>query len=161
MATPKNDSTLIDAAEAVKDALNEAPEGTFDQEFTAVRSYRPRYTPSQLKTLRVTVVPRGVDRSILGRRTRRIDPVIDIGIQKKLTPPTDDTDAAFSNEQGDALMSLVEAIADYLDSKRLPGYLDAAPVSIDNDPVWSVEELSQNNIFMSVITFTLRRAKAM
>lgn len=159
MTTP-NDSTLIAAAEAVKDALNEAPEGTFDQDFTAVRSYRPRYTPKELETLRVTVVPRGVERSILGRRTRRIDPIIDIGIQKKLTSPTDESDAAFDNVQGDALMALVEAIADYLDSKRLPGYLDAAPVVIENDPAWSQERLA-GNIFMSVITFTLRRAKAM
>jgi hypothetical protein len=155
-----NASTLIDAAEAVKDALNNPPADTFDQTFTAVRAYRPKFTPKELKTLRVVVVPRAYTRTRIARAVESIDPVVQVGVMQQIDPPTDaDTDAAFDNTQADALMVFCEAVGTYLQSARLPGFREAFVDTIENDPAWSPDHLAETNTFISVLTITLRRAK--
>ena len=54
----------LDIADAVVSELNQAqepPAAGFGQTFTAVRAYRPVYDLADLKTLRVTVVPKGLE----------------------------------------------------------------------------------------------------
>jgi len=54
-------SVITDIAEAVKDALNGQD---FSQAFTAERHYQPLFELKDMKTLHVTVVPRGRDGSL-------------------------------------------------------------------------------------------------
>ncbi len=154
-----NDSTLKDTAEAVKDALNDADAGTFDEDFTAVRAYAPAYSVEQLKTLRVTVVPKGLIRVRGGRRTDQIDPAIDVAIQKTLVVTDDDAPGTIDNDEVDSLMELTEAIADYLRKQRLQGYSAAMGIAIENDPAWSQDHMATKRVFTSVVTVTMRRYK--
>jgi len=151
-----NSSTLTAAAEAVKDALNGAPDGTFDAAFTAVRAYAPVYTVEALKTLRVTVVPKAIVRDRATRKSDDLTVSIDIAVQKQLTATDDAAPGRIDNAEADALMALVEAIAVYFRAARVPGYAAAASMSIENDPAWSQEHMAEKRCFTSVLTLTLR-----
>ena len=59
--------------------------GTFSYSFTPVRTVFPNFELKELGMLKVTIVPRSVDSSIITRASDQDDYSIDIGIQKKLT----------------------------------------------------------------------------
>jgi hypothetical protein len=156
-----DNSTLIEAAEAVKDALNNAPYGTFgDHTFTAIRVYRPAFTPAQLADLRVVVLPRAENRSNLARGKWAFAPEVQVGVMQQLTRPADGSDPMLNNDQADGLMALVATIGDYLgDAAVLRGYRQVGPQLIENDPAWSVEHMADTGTFISVLTLTLGKAK--
>ena len=136
---------LTDIAEAVKNELNA---GEFSQEFEAVRLYQPLFELPEMKTLHVTVVPRGVEMAVSSRSLVQHDYGVDVAVQKKF-----DTDEAV---ELDPLMALVEEIADFFRLRRLTAVPGAAWAKTENSPVYSQEHMEQFRQFTSVATLTFR-----
>jgi len=137
---------IADIADAVVAELNA---GSFSVPFTAERLYRPDFELPEMKDLHVSVVPHGLEMTTAGRGLSQHDVQIDLAVQKKL-------DAA-DNAEIDALMGLVEELAEFLRTKRQFG--DAAWVRTENSPVYSQEHLGELRQFTSVLTATLRVVK--
>ena len=140
-------SLVLAVADAIVAALKAEP-----LKLDAVRGYRPEFELVELKTLRVSVVPRGIEIALLNRNANQHDVSIDVGVQQKVDP--DDTAAL------DALMVKVQQIADELRLRRLelPGGLGGAGVWVKtaNEPVYSPDHLQTKQVFTSVLTFTYR-----
>ncbi|MCK6458217.1 MAG: hypothetical protein L6Q92_17020 [Phycisphaerae bacterium] len=136
-------SAILDIADAVTSSLNAGP---FDPPLNAERRYQPAFDLADLAALKVSVVPKSVTISNATRESGYFDCAIDIGVQKKIA---DDAEI-------DALVDLVEQIADHLRQKRLDSFPDAAFVSIANEPVFAPEHLDQQRVFTSVLTVTYR-----
>ncbi|MHB9070467.1 MAG: hypothetical protein ACYC54_08855 [Sedimentisphaerales bacterium] len=123
--------------------------GTFSQSFTPVRTVFPNFELKELAALKVTVVPRSVDSSIVTRASDQDDYVIDIGVQKKLT-------ADYEVETA-TLISLVTEIKDFLKLKHLTITTRIAMwINTKIDPIYSREHLAGDDVFTSVITVTYR-----
>jgi hypothetical protein len=137
---------IADIADAVVAELNA---GSFSVPLTAERLYRPDFELPDMKDLHVSVVPHGLEMSTAGRALCQHDVQIDLAVQKKL-------DAA-DNAEIDALMGLVEELAEFLRTKRQFG--DAVWVRTENSPVYSQEHLGELRQFTSVLTATLRVVK--
>ena len=144
-------SLITAVADAVVAELNSAPAGTFAQAFAAARHYRPQFDLAELKTLRVSVVPKGIAITGLMRSANQHDVSIDVAVQKKVNP----TDSA----ELDGLMTLVEQIADYFRLRRLTALPTALWTKTENVPVYAPEHLEQKQVFTSVLTFTFRVVK--
>ena len=138
-------AVITDIADAVAAEINA---GSFSQPVSATREYLPAFELADMQTLRVTVVPRSVTTLPGGRAHNQYDYAIDVAVQKKL-------DAA-DNAEIDALMTLVDELADHLRFKRLTDYPNAAWLKTENVPVYSPEHLEQLRQFTSVITITFR-----
>lgn len=136
-------STVLAIADAVAASLNA---GSFDPPLAAVRRYLPTFELADLAELKVSVVPRSLAIANATRATGYFDCAIDIGVQKKL-----DDDAEI-----DALVDLVERIADHLRQKRLAAAPEAAFMSITNEPVVAAEHLDTQRVFTSILTVTYR-----
>ena len=143
-------ATVIDIADAVVAALNGEDGPKFGQPpagLSAARAYRPAYDLKDMKDLHVTVVPKGLEIAMAGRGLAQNDAQIDVAVQRKL--------ASADNAEIDALMGLVERIAEFVRSRdRLAG---AAWVKTENVPIYSLEHMEQLRQFTSVLTFTFRR----
>ncbi len=148
-----DEAKIIKIADALVAALNVA---TFVQSFEATRSYQPTFELPDMKTLRVSVVPKGKVSSPEGsnREARAHLYQIDIGIQKKLSE-----DTATEQAQFDAMMALVQEIDAHLEEKRLPGADDAKWMETINEPVFIPEHLEQYRQFSSVLTLTYRATR--
>ncbi len=138
-------STIVEVADAMVASLNGA---SFSQPFTAVRSYLPAVELAELKDLHVTVIPKSEAITVATRESDYFEPVIDVGIQKKVDP----NDAA----QMDAMCDLVQEIIDHLRHRRLEAMPDAAWLSIEHEPVFAPEHLDQERVFTSVLSVTYR-----
>ena len=139
---------IIDIAEAVKDELNSPGQPGFSQSFTAQRYYQPLFELPDMKTLHVTVVPKGAEASPGSRGRNQHDYQIDVAVQKK---PSDS-----DNTEVDALMALVEEIADFFALRRLTTFSEAIWGGTENEPIYSQEHMEQFRQFTSVITLTFR-----
>jgi len=148
MAGENTQSLVIAIAAAVVAELNSAPAGTFVQPFTAMRHYRPQFDLTQLKTLRVSVVPRGISITGLMRQANQHDTSVDVAVQKKVNP----ADVA----ELDGLMLLSEQIADFFRFRRLTSLPEALWTKTENVPVYSPEHLETKQVFTSVLTLTFR-----
>ncbi|MDO8302878.1 MAG: hypothetical protein Q7T18_06540 [Sedimentisphaerales bacterium] len=139
---------IIQIADAVVVKLNG---GTFSQSFTSTRTVVPNFDIKELGTLKVTVVPRSVESSILTRVSDQDDFVIDIGVQKKLT-------TAFETETV-ALIGLVSELKTFLRLGNLSiGSAVVRWLSTKIDPIYSREHIAGDNVFTSVIAVTYRMA---
>ena len=138
-------STIIDIADAMVAELNAA---AFSQAFQAQRHYRPVFDLAELKDLHVTVVPKGIELQGASRSLTQMDVQLDIGIQQKLVTG----DAA----ELDALMNLVEEIADFFRTHRLSNMPNVAWVRTENVPIYLPEHVDQLRQFTSVLTLTFR-----
>jgi hypothetical protein len=134
---------LTDIADAIVEILNAAD---LDLEFTAERTLLPIYDLKALKTLKVSVVPKG--RKITqGARVLTIDEVqIDIGVQKKIS----------NDSELDDLLKLVEDIVGLFQPERLDGYPPAICVKKENEPIYDPDHLRQFRQFTSVVTLTFK-----
>jgi hypothetical protein len=142
-------AVLVDIAEAVTEALQG---GTFSLPFVPQRLYRPDFELAEMKDLHVSVVPRGLEMSAADRALTQDDVRIDVAVQKKLS-----ADSADDSAELDALIALVEEIADFLRGKRqLAGAPNVAWVRTENEPVYSAEHLGELRQFTSVLTVTYR-----
>ncbi len=137
-------SVVVAIGDAVVTDLNA---GSFSQSFTAERNYLPLYELSDLKTLRVTVVPNATAMETKARNASQHDVDIDIAVQQKLTK-TDNTTI-------DPLMALVEEIADHFRFKRFSSP-SAIWIRTENEPVFAQEHLDQYRVFTSLLTLTFR-----
>ncbi len=136
---------VAEVAQAVTDALNA---GDFSQVFTAERAYRPQYELSAMRTLRVSVVPHGVETRALDRTRAVTDIRIDVGVQKKLESE--------APAEVDPLMELVAEIAGHFRQRRLAGLPRAVWIATENAPLYAPEHLQELRQFTSVVTFTFR-----
>jgi len=143
-------STVIDIADAV---AAELAGGEFSPSFTPQRSVLPNYELADLKDLRVTVVPRGVEITGASRALSQHDVQIDVGVQKKLSAGTE-MDAEVAE-----LLGLVEEIADFMARRPLQAVPPAGWVRTANDPVYAPDHLSEKRVFTSVLTLTYRAMK--
>ena len=141
-------SVIANIAEAVKVDLNSAPEGRFSQTFDATRMYVPIYELPDMKTLRVTVVPKALGVTPTSRSESQHDYEIDVAVQKKLV----NADAA----EIDPLMTLVEEIADFFSARRPSTFRTAMCVGVVNEPIYSAEHIEQLRQFTSLLTLTFR-----
>lgn len=138
---------LIDIADAVVCQLND-PQAGFDPPLAAQRQYRPQYDLAELKSLRVTVVPHGIEIASAGRNLVQHDVSIDLAVQKKVNA----ADAA----ELDGLIDLVQAIGAFFRLRRLTGCPQATWTRTVHAPVYSPEHLEQHRVFTSVLTITFR-----
>jgi hypothetical protein len=144
----------LDIADAVVAELNAAqvdPAPGFGQTFTATRAYRPVFDLADLKTLRVTVVPKGIEIINITRNANQNDVSVDVAVQKKVNP----ADAA----EMDALMTLVEKLGDFFRLRRLAALPTALWTKTENVPIYSPEHLETKQVFTSVLTLTFRVVK--
>jgi hypothetical protein len=138
-------SVILDIADAVVASLNA---GSFGLEFEAARKYQPVFELQDMQTLHVSVVPKSLAITTAARDSGFFDVAIDIGVQKKVN--------ADESAELDALMNLVEQIADHLRMKRLDDAPNAAWLGVANEPVFAPEHLEQWRQFTSVLTVTYR-----
>ena len=136
---------IVDIADAVVTELNA---GTFSQTFEAVRLYRPDFDLKEMATLHVTVVPKAQTIATVSRSSGQYDVAVDVAVQQKLDDETAD--------QMDGLMSLTEEIADFFRLRRLTACPAAIWLRTENEPVYSVEHLTEMRQFTSVLTLTFR-----
>lgn len=139
-------SVITDLADAVAASLNDA---SFSAEFIAERLHQPSFDLAELSELHVSVVPRSQTIANATRQHSFFDCEIDIGVQKKLAPGNTDAEV-------DALLDLVQEIADHLRLKRLADYPEAGWLAIAHDPVVASDHLDQNRQLTSVLTVTYR-----
>jgi hypothetical protein len=137
-------AVILDIADAVVAELNAT---AFSQPLTAERYYRPQFELSEMTELKVTVVPRALASKTLDRSRDSFDYQIDVAVQKK-------TD--ISPEALDALMTLVEEIADHFRKHPLASYPDARCTEVKNEPVYALEHLDELRQFTSVITLSFQ-----
>ena len=138
-------STIIDIADAV---AAELAGGEFSESFTPERRVLPDYELADLKDLRVTVVPRGVEISGASRALCQHDFQIDVGVQKKVGT---DLDAEVAE-----LLGLVEEIAEFLKRRPLAAVPQVCWVKTANEPVYAPDHLAEKRLFTSVLTVTYR-----
>jgi hypothetical protein len=137
-------ATILALAYAVVEQLNAT---AFSQPLVAVRHYQPVFELSEMTELRVSVVPRSVGSKALDRNRDSFEYRIDVAVQQR----TDMSQASL-----DALMTLVEEIADHFRTQPLSGYPAARCVAVANEPVYALEHLDELRQFTSVITLTFR-----
>ena len=137
-------SSSILIAEAVKDSLNGK---SFTQAFTAERLYRAINDLKDLKTLKVSVVPRTLGSTVVSRSEFSNLVETDIAIQKKLT-----LSEFATNTAPDALMNLVQEIIDFFNGLALATLSAAKWISTVSDPIYAPEHYDGFRQFTSVIT---------
>ena len=138
-------AVIIDIADAVVAELNGA---TLSLPLTAERHYRPIFDLKDMKTLHVTVVPKGVEVTPAGRSNNQYDYQVDVAVQKKFAKG----DAA----ELDPLVGLVEEIADFFRLRRLTAQATAVWRRTEHPTVYAPEHMDELRQFTSVLTFTFR-----
>jgi|GEM_PF-1420688 len=133
-------------AAAVVTALNAA---TFSQEFTALRRYGPRFNVEDSTDVEVLVIPRSDSDGdgTVGLDTRKI--VIHVGVFKRLANSVDAETAEM-----DDMTSLCREIYEAFYQKRIGASSEIVNVDVDNDPPYSVEDLVERRVFLSVVELT-------
>jgi hypothetical protein len=137
-------ATILALADAVVEQLNAT---AFSQPLVAVRHYQPCFELSEMTELRVSVVPRSIVSKGLDRNRDSFDYRIDVAVQRKVEPSVGNLDA---------LVELVEAVADHLRSHPLAGYPAARCTEAVTEPVYAAEHLDEFRQFTSVLTLTYR-----
>jgi hypothetical protein len=137
-------SVIVQVASAVTEELNSA---TFSIPFTAIRHYQPEFELKDLKSLHVTVVPRGVVITTLDRSRSQYDVQIDVAVQKKFSANT--------LEEIDPLMDFVQEIEDFFKQRSLKT-VGAVWVKTENKPVYAPDHMQEYRQFTSVLTLTFK-----
>lgn len=142
---------VVDIAEAVKDALNDAQllsVSPFSQSFTAERKALPLFKLDDMDTLHVTVVPRELEISLETRAKDTHEVKVDVAIQQQVD--------SIETTDVDPLLALVQEIADYLNRKAMSG---AHWLKTENKPIYAPDHLHEKNQFTSVLTLTYRASR--
>lgn len=137
-------ATILDIADAVVADLNAT---TFGQPLTAVRHYVPRFELAEMTALHVSVVPKGLTSTSLDRSRDAFEYQIDVAVQQKVDP---------SNPNLDALMELVEQIADHFRTRSLTSFPGARCTEAKNDPIYASDHLTELGEFTSILTLTFK-----
>ncbi len=137
-------ATIIDIADSVVAELNAA---TFSQPVSAVRHYAPQFDATEMTTLHVTVVPKGLSSQMLDRSRDTFEYLVDVAVQQKVDQ---------ANPPLDELMTLVEEIANHFRARALASFPNARCIEVKNEPVYSPEHLTEFGQFTSVLTLKFR-----
>lgn len=145
----------VEIADAVTAELNAAvsaiPQPFGGVSFAAARHYLPVFTRDAMKTLHVSVVPKGLEEERLDRTTTQVEVQVDIAVQQQVDPADlDDVDA---------LMLLVQQIGDYLRMRKLTELAGAAWLRNTTSPIYSIDHLEKLRQFTAVLTVTYRVAR--
>ena len=135
----------IHVADSVVAQLNAAQ---LSQPVQAVRGYVPEYDLKEMKSLRVTVVPREVSVAAVSRDRLAYGAQVDIAVQQKF--------AKGDNAEIDPLIDLVEEIADLFRLKRLDSYPAAIWANTEHRVLYSPEHWIEMRQFTSLLTLTFR-----
>lgn len=138
-------SLILQIADSVLAELNAT---TFSQLLSVSRSYLPRVELTDLKVLRVTVVPSSMTVAAISRSQTQRDVAIDVAVQKKLGQE--------QNASLDPLLALAEEIAEHFRAKRLDSFPGALCVKTEFKPIYAPEHIEQLRTFTSVLTLTFR-----
>ncbi len=138
-------SLILQVADAV---VAELTAETFSQPLSVSRSYLPRVELTDLKILRVTVVPSSITVAAASRSQTQRDVAIDVAVQKKLGQE--------QNVALDPLLALAEEIAEHFRAKRLDSFPGALCVKTEFKPIYAPEHIEQLRTFTSVLTLTFR-----
>ena len=144
-------TTIVNVADAIVTTLNDAPQGTFSQSFTAQRKVLVEFRLGEMgEDVHVTVVPSATAIAETGRSASQYDYQVDVGVQKRL----DDIEAEVPG-----LCRLVEEILAYLRAAPLVGLSSAHFLDAANDPVCYQAHLAEMRLFTSVLSVTYRMVK--
>ncbi len=141
-------SQIVTVADALVTSLNGA---SWTIPFTAVREFRPDHSLEDLKTIKVTVVPKSVTILTPTRGMQERLMLIDVGIQFRLSKKT--TQSAEDVEVADRL-ALVDEIVDHIFTVRTFG--EASWVNTINEPIFDPSHIREERVFTSVLTMTFR-----
>jgi len=136
---------VTEIADAVTAELNGH---AFSFPYVAERHYLPVFELPEMKTLHVTVVPKGLTVTQIARSKAAYDVQIDVAVQKKF-------DAGDVVEL-DPLLNLVEEIAEFFRFKILPGPFRASWIKTEHPALYAPEHMDQLRQFTSLLTFTFR-----
>ena len=124
-------------------------------DFTATRTYLPKFDPTSSAALQVQVVPKSDARTPGSRGFDACEMTIDIGVMQRVEGTEAEEQAAI-----DSLMDLVEQVKEFLSRRRPTDYPAAICTAVKNEPLYSVDELDGHRVFLTVIStiFQLDRA---
>ncbi|HBT77644.1 MAG TPA: hypothetical protein DEB39_12145 [Planctomycetaceae bacterium] len=134
-------SLATDIADAV---VTELAHYAFSQDFEPKMLVLPDFSTEELETLRVSVVPGGVEIDQATRSSSKYTVTVSIGVQKRITGTPEETVATMG--------ALVDEIADFLKSTDLSQFPAAQWHSLTNEPIYVPEHLSQKRTFTSVLS---------
>jgi hypothetical protein len=138
---------ITDIADAVVDALNGAPEGTFGQEFQAIRRNEPTFDLEKLADLVVCVAPKSISETPASRSSFQTDYGIDVGVLKRVA----------DQDEQDGLLTFMDELRRFFRAFRpSPEGLMAVCVKTDNEPPYWPQHLRELRQFTSVLTLTFR-----
>lgn len=135
-------STMLTLCDAIKSELNAAD---LSLTFTAIRTYRPRWSLQDLQELRVAVIPMAVQ-AVFGEGTRGAQLYryqLGIALQKKFDHET--------NAELDTYVVLVEELIDQFREGRSLDNTAFVCKQIEAEPLFFPEHLDQDRIFTSVV----------
>jgi hypothetical protein len=137
--------SLTNAADAVVGRLQSLSPG---QSFSTVRAYYPVRDRDQLSQLTVTVMPRGIERTMNARGLEQVDYLVDIGVQKKLDGADDDAQVA-------AMASVVEQVAGHVAARE---YLGGAASAVESriETLMSEEHMTSMRVYTGIVNVRLR-----
>lgn len=138
-------AVILDIADAVVAELNAA---ALSQPISAQRLYLPQFKLTEMQSLHVTIVPKGVVYGMADRSRGQGDYSLDLAVQRKF--------ASGNNAELDPLTNLVEEIVDYLRGRRLATYPNAAWLKTEQSLLYASEHIEELRQFTSLLTFTYR-----
>jgi hypothetical protein len=115
--------------------------------FTVGRKILPRYLIKELAVTKVSVVPKSVDIQSATRSASEFTYDVEIGVQKKVTDVENEIPS---------LVDFVDQISKYLRFKILTTN-QAIWLRASIAPIYSVEHLSSDSIFTSVLTVSYKK----
>jgi len=116
----------------------------FSQQFEPKMLVLPDFKPAELEILRVSVVPRTLEIERQTRSSTKFLVAIDIGIQKRIAGTPEETVATMG--------TLVDEIAEFLQTTDLSQFPAAQLVNIVNEPLYVPEHLQQKQSFTSILS---------
>lgn len=137
--------TLTSVADDVVERVKKI-EGT--QPVTVTRAYYPVRDRDQLSQLTITVMPRGIERTLNARGLEQVDYLLEIGIQKKLDGPDDDAQLA-------SMALVVEQVAGLVAAYE---YLGGAASSVETtvESLMNEEHMTSLRVYTGVVSVRLR-----
>lgn len=126
--------SVIQYAKAVQEML-------VDKE--AVLSLVPDYTLSEMAVKKCVVVPIGITKKILSRQCVEQNYRVDVALLNKVKKPN----------EIETLIGMLESISDSLLAKKVRSGIC---VKTDFAPLYSVETILQKNLFVGVISLTIK-----
>lgn len=142
-------SLLVDISNLIVTKLN-ASISEYGVQFIAALRFAPSFEARELKNITVSVAPQELSSKPFTRASWQRDPVIDIGIQKKVGPD-------FETELP-ALIEVTEKIAKSFENWQPADNIICLSSSID--PIYDAASLRTSGIFVSVISLSLKTVGA-